>query len=345
MLALALALVASQPLSAACAESDRFTFRVERADQALVEGVVIHVEAGGPQGVREAADTVKNGVARVCIFGGVPGEFVVVRVGEAAQRVFRLLYPPGGRLPITHQGSPTVVVCEVERDCDLSREVADRVVRLVKPSVERLTAREKQLLFEQWRGFLEEQGVRQGALVEALRRKERQVQASVAASELLSRFDARAQEVVDRFRENADRALDYASGGPLQQIKAAIEGYAPVFWELREKTDGYRKATADAWGEPLSARFQALVDEARAIHERMYEPLNAIVALINDCRNGWKCPDKERARARAREGAETIAVDVGARLKAFGERKRAFLEGMNEALFEAQGRAPAAATR
>ena len=112
-----------------------------------------------------------------------------------------------------------------------------------------------------------------------------------AASELLKRFSNRAGEVVDRFRRYGPDAIAHPSAGPIAQINAAIEAYAPVYDELKEKTDSYRKATAEFWGEGRSAEFQALVDEALRIHERVYS-LNALGTLITDCRHGWEktCP-------------------------------------------------------
>jgi hypothetical protein len=338
MLALlpALALVAAASVQAECADRDRFTFRVERVRPGPVEGIEVHVELGGG-GL--AADTVRAGLVRVCIAGGAPGEFVDVRLGEG-KRAFRVLYPPNGRLPITHQGSPTIVVCEVKRDCDvLTMEEAGRLIQRAKPSATRLSAGDKEDLFRLWRDSLEAQGMQSGELVEALRRKERQVAASRAASELLSRFATRALEIVDRFRRHAPDALDHPSVGPLTQINAAVAAYNPVYEEMSEKADSYRKATADSWGEARSVQFQALVDEALDVHSRIYS-LNELAGLITDCRHDWTtCPDKAAARSRILDGVGRIAVEVESRLQRFQRRKTAFLETLNEELFEVPSRA------
>jgi hypothetical protein len=331
-----LALLAGQSGPTGCADQDHFTFRVERARPGAVEGLEVQVEAGGPRGVSLAVDTVKAGHVRVCIRGGAPGELVEVRLAPARGRVFQLLYPPGGRLPITHQASPTIVVCEVEKDCDLlTMEEAVRLIKRAKPTTVSLGAEDKESLFRQWRDHLKNQGMERGELVEALRRKERQVAAARAASELLSRFGTRAKEAVERFRRYGPDALDHPSAGPITQINDAIASYNPVFNEMNERADSYRKATADAWGKKRSTEFQALIDDALAIHTRIYS-LNELGQLITDCRHGWKtCPDRKAARSRVLDGAGRIAVEVDAQLLSFGQRRKAFLEDLNEELFEA----------
>ncbi len=325
------ALAAAASAQTECADRDRFTFRVERARPGAVEGIEVHVELGRG-GV--AADIVRAGLVRVCIAGGAPGEFVDVRLGEG-RWAFRVLYPPNGRLPITHQGSPTIVVCEVKRDCDLlTMDEAARLIKRAKPSATRLSAEDKEDLFRLWRDSLRAQGMQSGELIEALRKKERQVSASRAASELLSRFATRAVEIVDRFHRHAPDALDHPSAGPITQINAAIAAYNPVYEEMSEKADSYRKATADAWGGVRSVQFQALVDESLDIHSRIYS-LNELARLITDCRHGWTtCSDRAAARTRILDGVGRIAVEVESRLQLFQRRKTAFLETLNEELFE-----------
>jgi hypothetical protein len=344
VVALALATAASAAGAAApapahrCTESDYFEFEVERvrgtADGA--DGIEVRVQAGGAGGIRRSVGIVNGGRLRVCIVGAAPGEFVDVRV-SGGKRAFRLLYPPRGRVPVSRWEPPTIVVCEVEKDCGLlTTEEAARLVRRAIPSVASLRAEDKEAWFKLWREFLNGQGLVGGELVEAILKKERQVAAASAASELLSRFSNRANEVVDRFRRYGPDAIAHPSVGPVTQINAAIAAYHPIYDELKEKTDSYRKATAESWGEERSAEFQSLVDEALRIHQRIYA-LNALGTLITDCRHGWEktCPDKAAAIVRVRVAAEHTAGEVESELTAFAWRRDRFLEALDEELLEA----------
>lgn len=300
------------------------------------DGIEVRVQAGGPGGIRRSVGIVNAGRIRVCIVGTSPGEFVDVRV-SGGKRAFRLLYPPRGRVPVSRWEPPTIVVCEVEKDCALlTSEEAARLVRRAIPSVASFSAEDKEAWFKLWRDFLKGQGMVSGELVETLLKKERQVAAASAASELLSRFSNRAIEVVDRFRRYGPDAIAHPSVGPITQINAAIDAYHPVYDELKEKTDSYRKATAESWGEERSAEFQALVDEALRIHQRIYA-LNALGTLITDCRHGWEktCPDKTAAIVRVRVAAEQTAGEVDSELTTFVRRRNRFLETLNTELLEA----------
>jgi len=345
MLAMVALLAVADVAANACADSDRFTFRVERARTGAVDGLEVQVEAGGPSGLRLSADSVRGGLIRVCIVGAAPGEMVDVRLNANGPRAFRLLYPPGGRVTITHQGSPSIVVCEVHGDCELlTLDEATRLIGRAKPVAAKLSSEEKESLFRAWLEKLEEQGMQSGRLVEALQRKERQIGASRAASELLSKFSLRAREVFDRFRRHAHEAIDYPSPGPSAQINEAVARYNPVFDEMKEKGDSYRKATADYWGASRSAEFQRLLQDALAIHAEIYT-LNDLATLINDCRNGMRsCADRAAARTRVLDGVDRVGGDVDARLGRFDRSTGSFLEAMNEALFEATPRGAARGT-
>ncbi len=316
--------------STECTDRDRYTLHVERARPGAVEGLEVEVEAGGPTGVRLAADSVRGGVVRVCITGASPGEMVDVRLGS---RTFRLLYPPGGRVPITHQGAPSIVVCEVDRDCEVSRQEASNLIGLARPAAITLTAADKESFFQMWRHSLEVQGMHGGHFVEALKRKERQIGASRLASELLSRFVTRAKEVVDRFRRHGPDALDYPNAGPSAQIDEATARYRPVSDEIKRSGASYRKAISDSASEARSVEFQRLLDEALAIHQEI-QALDELAQLITACRNhGASCGDRTAARVRILDGVDRICADAGARLNRFEQREGAFLGAMNDDLF------------
>lgn len=315
----------------ACAGGERFGFAVKELRDGEVDGLEVRVDTVGASGV----DTVRGGRIRVCLVGGKAGDSAEISL-PARTRAFHVLFPLGP-IPLGRGWSPTIVVCRVKRDCPLlTLEEARRLVQQAKPAVVQatLTAREKEAFFAGWKKRLEEQGMRNGPLVEELRRKERQVAAARAASELLSRFTNRAREIVDRFRRYAPDALDHPSSGPFLQINSAIAAYNPVYDDLNEKADSYRKATADSWGRVRSGEFQRLVGEALRIHGRIYE-LNELGTLITDCRHGWKtCRDRPAARARILDGAGRIAGEVDADLNVFASKQNAFLERLDEQLFD-----------
>jgi hypothetical protein len=336
--------LSSSRARAECAARDRFTFEVERPGGRPAKGLQLDVEAGGSRGVRRATDVVSDsGSALLCILDANSGEMVDVRVRPSS---FRILYPPRARLALTREGSPSIVVCEAGRDCGLQNaEDVAALIQKARSQAKVMDAEQKAAFFREWliyaRQLSQETSAENEKLFSALVSKERQITASVRASKLLRRFGNRARELVVRFERHAERALAYPTPRPIQQINQASLVYNPVFDEISEHADAYRKETADYWNAEVSGQFQALVDEALEIHRQDIYTLNAVLTLINDCRHKQRgCPGADRARARVKQAVRRAHTVTEPRLDRFEKRTRDWLKSLDDKLFAEPIRPP-----
>jgi hypothetical protein len=331
---LALAATASGPVG--CDRADHVIIRVERVPPGSVDGIVVRVEAGGAPG--GTADSVRSGRIRVCLPGVAPGDRVHVSLGEKGHRTFQLLFPPNGEVVIPRIGSPSVRICEVNKDCAyLSKRQVDQILSQAlqhfRSTEEDLRRREVRFLG--WVRSLQRR-IETGLLVEALRRKERQLAVARESLELLSRFTVRALGVIESFRSHALKALDH--GGEIQsaEIRDAIEEYRPVAYDLGEKGESNEMNIAEYWGPEQSERFRALLEEAKVIHVRI-TALNEVKELMNACLHRWsECSDRDAARRKVGDGVARIASDVKPRLREFVRRKRSFMDSLSADLFRAE---------
>ncbi len=173
LLALVAMVATERPASSAaieCAESERFTIRVLRVSRGPVDGMEVQVEAQGYQGT----DSVKSGLIRICVHGGRPGAIVRVHLGGRASRAFRLLYPPNAEVVMTHESSPSIVVCKV-RECEtVTLGDIDELFDLVRKLAAGRSPEGRATLPAEWLRWLRGQGIEAGPLVAALADKERQ---------------------------------------------------------------------------------------------------------------------------------------------------------------------------
>lgn len=333
----ALVLLVAPLVAGDCGSREQFMFKVEEVRQKPLRGLELVVEVSTPDGPVRSTDTVRDGAIRVCVAGGRTGQAARVTPSDRSPG-YQVLYPPASASQLVKESAPTIVVCRTDLDCPfLTREEARKLIERTKPLVVQasLSPQERKAFFAEWKRYLESQGMKSGVLVEELHRKERKVVASMAASELLSRFTNRAREIVDRFRRYGPEAIDHPSSGPFTQINNAIRDYNPVYDDLNEKVAAYRQETAELWGAARSTEYQYLVDEALRIHGRIYE-LNELGMLITDCRHRIQktCPDKSAAQTRVIDGAGRVAGEVEAELDAFALRQRKFTDRLTDDLFE-----------
>jgi hypothetical protein len=323
--------------AAECAAQEAFTFQVERPSGAPAKGLQVHVEAGGRSGIRKATDVVSDsGSILLCIRDAASGEMVDVRVAHPS---FRLLYPLRARLPLSREGSPSIVVCEVGKDCGLLD--ASEVTALIQKAQARaqsMNAAEKAAFFHDWaeyaRQLSQETQSDNAQLLAALVRKERQIAASSRASVLLRQYINRARELLVRFDRHAERALSYPSKAQFQQMNEAFLAYNPVFDEMNDHADAYRKETSDYWSSEVSAELRALIDEAMAIHRQEIYPLNRTLTLITDCLGKRPaCPGGDAALAAVQQAVRESRDATLPRLEAFDRKTTDWLESLNDRLF------------
>jgi len=339
-LLLALLVGGLAPAADECPTASRFTFQVERPRGGSVQGLQVRVEAGGPRGVRLATDVVSDsGGLLVCLPDGVSGEMVEVRLSHDA---FRLLYPPRGRLPLSREGSPSLVVCQIREDCALlSTEEVARLIRAAQPQAQGMTEAQKAAFFREWLDYAKQLGVENGELFATLVRKERQIEASTQASQLLSRFADRARELLVRFDRHALEAMDHPSNAPYGQINEARAAYNPVFDEMKDQRASYLQKTADYWPRDVSDRFSRLFEEALAFHYAEVFPLNEALHTVNDCHfKRPTCPDRAKGRASVTAATEHVRAVALPRLDAFEKDLRAWLDDVGRRLFDEKGDKP-----
>jgi hypothetical protein len=323
--------------AAECAASDAFTFQVERPNGAPAKGLQLHVEAGGRSGIRRATDVVSDsGSILLCIRNAASGEMVDVRLAHPS---FRLLYPLRARLPLSREGSPSIVVCEVGKDCGLlnAAEVS-ALIQKAQTRAQLMSPAEKAAFFHDWaeyaRQLSQETNSDNAQLLAALVRKERQIAASSRASVVLRQYVNRARELLVRFDRHAERALSYPSKAQFKQMNEAFLAYNPVFDEMNDHTDAYRKDTSDYWSPEVSAELRALIDEAMEIHRRGIYPLNRTLTLITDCLGKRPaCPGGDAALAAVQQAVRESRDVTLPRLDAFDRKATDWLESLNGRLF------------
>ncbi|HEX3478057.1 MAG TPA: hypothetical protein VHT91_23710 [Kofleriaceae bacterium] len=332
------------PSATECASNDSFDFHVTRPDATPAKGLQLLVEAGGEKGVRHGADTVSaSGSVSICLFNARSGEMVEVQVASAS---FKILYPLRGHLPLSREGSPEIVVCEVGRDCNqLTTQQIAALIQKAQPRTQAMTAAEKQAFFREWADYARQLGRETNSdyaqLLGTLLRKERQVSAASRASVLLRRFVNQAREVLDRFDRHAERVLSHFDRRELDEMNKAYLAYNPVFDELSERADSYLKDAGDAWNPGVSAELRALIDEALEIHKQGIYTLNGMNTLINDCIGKRpECPGPEASRAAVQAARRTVIEVTLPRLDRFEKRSTQWLASLDERLFGD----PAAAT-
>jgi hypothetical protein len=330
--------------AAQCASGDTFTFQVERPNGAPAKGLQVQVEAGGKSGIRRATDVVSDsGSILLCIRGASSGEMVDVRVTPAS---FRLLYPMRARLPLSREGSPSIVVCEAGHDCGLlSAAEVTALIQKARPRAQAMSAEDKAAFFRDWAAYArqlsQETKSDNAELLAALVRKERQIAASSRASVLLRRYVNRARELVVRFERHAERALAYPSAAHVQQINQAAVAYNPVYDEMNVGTDAYRKETSDYWSPEVSAEFRALIDEALEIHTQGIYPLNRTLTLINDCISKQPSCRRDAARAAVERAVQNAAGVTLLRLERFDKKTTEWLDSLDGRLFGDPAASPA----
>jgi hypothetical protein len=317
------------------AECAQFLLQVEHPDGSPARGLQVEVQAGGPAGVRIDTKVVSPSGSLLIQLTATSGTMVDVRVSQPG---IKLLYPPRARLAITCEGSAPVVVCRSGQDCQLSG--ADQVSAMLAKAESRIrnmTSEQMMAFFEEWKAHASEVGRETQApnaqLIEALVKRERRIEAASEASSLLKRFANRSREILDRFVRHAPKALDHPSPMPFEQMNEASKAYNPVFDELSEQADAYRKKTSDYWSSEVSAEFQALVDRALAIHQLYIRPLNTELTLINDCvRKQPGCPGAAAARAQVTQAVEKTRAEAIPALDEFEKDTKDWLQTLNERL-------------
>jgi hypothetical protein len=335
------------PGAPACPDGERFTFKVERPDGTPARGLQLHIEAGGSSGVRSGTDVVSDsGGVLICIRNARSGEMVEVSVAAAD---FRILYPVNRHLPLSREGSPEIVVCQVRRDCNqLTTAEISALIQKAQPRTQSMTTAEKQAFFREWAEYARQLGRETSSdnaqLLTALLRKERQVAAASRASVLLHNFANQAREVLERFDRHAERLLAYGDRRESDEMNKAYLDYNPVFDELKQRADSYLRDAGDAWSPEVSAELRALIDEALAIHYQGIHTLNDTHVLIIDCvKKRPSCPGPEASRAAVRQACRTVREVTLPRLARFEARSKAWLDSLDERLFGGQaGPEPAA---
>ncbi len=336
LLALAAAVSADGPSISApieCADSERFTIRVERVSHGPVDGIDVHVQLEGSQG--GTAERVRSGLIRVCVHGGTPGMIVSVWLGEETSRAFLLLYPPNAAVVITHGMSPSIVVCQVNSDCEsmTHRQIAE-LFRLLKDLARERGPESRAALIAAWRKLLSDQGMEAGPLVEVLARKERQMKVAGKTLDLLSRFAARTRGLVESFRWHALDAIDDPGAGLLSMLIRAIDRYNEPSDEITERGDSHQMDIAQYWSSGLQQRFRDLREEARGIQSRVYGLMEA-KELVSACgHRRSRCADRRAARQRVSDGVAEVAQQIEPLLKDFRQHRIDFLDAINEELFE-----------
>jgi hypothetical protein len=314
-----------------------FTFQVERPSGAPARGMPLHVEAGGKAGIRTADGFVyDSGNVLVCIRNASSGEMVEVHVPLAS---FRVLYPLRGRLPLSSEGSPSIVVCEEGRDCNqlTTQEIAS-LIQKAQPRTQSMSAAEKQAFFREWadyaRQLSRETNSDYAQLLTALLRKERQVAAASRTSLLLRRFVNQAREVLVRFDRHAERVLAHGDRRELEEMNKAYLAYNPVFDEMSERVDSYLKDTGDYWSAEVSAELRALIDEALEIHRQGIYTLNRTSMLIIDClKKRPECPGPKASRAAVQAARTTVHEVTLPKLDRFEKRSTEWLNSLDDRLF------------
>lgn len=327
---------------AQCAPADTFTFQVERPNGAHASGLQIGVQAGGKAGVRRATSVVDDsGNISLCIRNASSGEMVEIHTVSAD---YRVLYPSRGRLPLSHEDSPSIVVCEARSDCTLNTTA--EVIRLLhkaQPQVRPMTASEREAFFRDWveytRQVSQDTNANNAKLLTALVRKERQVAAASRAAILLKRFANRARELLVRFDRHAEQVLvqrDRAvRASELKEMNEAYVAYNPVFDELTEQSEAYLTETGDYWSPEVSVGLRALFDEALRIHHDGIYPLNTASTLINHCvRKLPECPGSDTARAAVQRATKSVREVTLPQLDRFEARSKGWLGALDDQLFD-----------
>jgi hypothetical protein len=371
---LALQLVAAAqgeaPPPVTCTEADTFRFEVvtpnqlgrspgEDALDGLVFEVVVHV---GTLPVT-ARQKVAEGHLTLCLHGVEEGMFAVLKARSPPQRPVHLMYPGAKGIPVSRHDDPTLIVCE-GRDCQVSEQQADQIYGVIV-KVERgqreqgrqlaqLSGKVDRLADQHERAQLSETAddvlqsaqradVDLGALSRLMELKKEQVDAAEKASRLLATFEDTAQEVASCFRRDAAVSMDWKSRAPFDEMNGAAVAHGKVHDELRREADALRKATAGHWGAKRGDDFQALVDEALAVHAHVLE-LNDVSGLINACAvKAPECPDRGAARKRVAADVARIGREVDDGLKVFETHRRAFEDAQNKDLFAVASRGDAGA--
>jgi hypothetical protein len=287
--------------------------------------------------VRSGTDVVSDsGGVLICIRNARSGEMVEVSVAAAD---FRILYPVNRHLPLSREGSPEIVVCEVRRDCNqLTTAEISALIQKAQPRTQSMTTAEKQAFFREWAEYARQLGRETNSdnaqLLTALLRKERQVAAASRASVLLRNFANQAREVLERFDRHAERLLAYGDRRESDEMTKAYLGYNPVFDELKQRADSYLRDAGDAWSPEVSAELRALIDEALAIHYQGIRTLNDTNALIIDCiKKRPSCPGPEASRTAVHEACRAVREVTLPRLARFETRSKEWLDSLDDRLF------------
>jgi hypothetical protein len=332
---------------AQCALADTFTFQVERPNRTPAKGLDLAVEARGAPRVRVVASVSVSGSLKICIPKASAGDVVDVYVGSEA---YRVLYPSRGRVTLSREDSPSIVVCEAHKDCALMTAAdISALIQKSQSQVRSMTASERAAFFRDWAAYARQLSTEMNAnnaqLLAALFRKERQVAAASSASVFLKQFINRARELLVRFERHAEHVLVVrdreARAHELEEMKKAYLAYNPIFDELREKSDAYLKDTSDYWSPEVSGQLRALFDEALQIHQNGIYPLNTSSMLINDCiRQLPRCPGPDAALKAVQEATKTVRDVTSPQLDRFEKRAKQWLGSLDDQLFDDPAVAP-----
>jgi hypothetical protein len=324
---------------AACPPDRSFSFQVERPSGAPARNVRLIVEVGGASGTsRQDAVVNETGNVMFCLDKDSSGKMVDVYVPAN----LKVMYPSRQRLPLTREGSPSIVVCEASRDCAVhsEAEIAALLQKLQAQTRSMTKTQKAEILHElqDWIGQLSrETNANNEKLIRTLYQKERRIKAASQTSTLLRTFVNRARELLERFNRHAERVLQSHSQRELDDMSEAITAYNPIFNEMSERADAYLKETSDYWSSEASSDLRSLIDEALEIHKQGIHPLNGTKLVIIDCikrRPGPACSNIEAARATVQAARKTTSGVTIPRLNRFDSRVTAWLSSLDDRLFD-----------
>jgi hypothetical protein len=327
-------------LLAACSPDSTFSFQVERPSGAPATNVRLTVEVSGASGASRL-DAVVNEVGNVtfCIDKDSLGKMVDVYVPAN----LRVMFPSRQRVPLIRDGSPSIVVCEANRDCVLRSEAEiTTFLQRLQTQTRTMSGPQMTAMFHELQESIarlsRDLNADNEKLIKALARKERQVKAATQAWTLLRTFSNRARELLERFDRHAERVLETRSQRELDDISNAITAYNPVFDELSERADAYVMETRDYWSSEVSNELRSLFDEALAIHKQGIYPLNRTKLVIIDCikkRPGPACASIETAHAAVQAARKNMSEVTLPRLERFAGAAAKWRQPLDDQLFEA----------
>jgi hypothetical protein len=323
----------------ACPDPPRFWFKVERVGLGNLPNVELRAGLGG-QDV-----TTLSGLAQILLPGKCAGDLVTVEIMDPR---YRILYPANGRVTLTRGEEPaSVTVIDVSRDASRLNDpaVVESFLRRLKTDLSRASREEQEALLAQLDEYLKKTVLGERNLILVLEEKKRRLESSGRASGLLRRFLNRAEEIKVAFREHAPRAIGSPGLGPIEQLQAAIQGYNPVFNEIREQGEAYEREIHASWGPEPAQEFRSLLAEALAIHDVIRE-LNDVKNMINDLNYGVVAKAERRsAEERIRKETARLTAQLDERLPKLTERTEAYLQKLRPELLVSDEGVPASPPR